>query len=450
MPPPPVQPREPAAPSSAAGPPSPEFMWCQRSDRVYVTIKVADCVRAAVHVNDGELSFSGHGHGARGTRDYALSLRLAGAVVPSRCCWFVCGPSVRVRLEKEAAGPYWDSLMVGVKPPQCKIDWQSWIDEDEECEVSAAPSGFEANDLQMQMVGQSIEFYRDESRLTSSEEEGEEEDSVMMDHGLNSVDALSVKFRALEVEKAARARSKAERRQRREATRDALAAADERSRDLKYGRPARELSEEEEGLVAGAGTLRQRLKEQKRAERLYWLSRAHHQMRPQEKDTAKARAAANRAAHDELARHVSRLKQVGVDALVGDESRRRTRHAIRAAALEAAYMEVGYKDAAPIVAHELAAAAAREAMGEPPPQPIEAAAEAAAEAAGLRHAGIRPEAEDDEIALEENEERSEELRLEENTELAEGQAEGVDESEDSLQLEENMEGLEGGPPAVLV
>ena len=171
MPPPPVQPREPpAAPSSAAGPPSPEFMWCQRSDRVYVTIKVADCVRAAVHVNDGELSFSGHGHGARGTRDYALSLRLAGAVVPSRCCWFVCGPSVRVRLEKEAAGPYWDSLMVGVKPPQCKIDWQSWIDEDEECEVSAAPSGFEANDLQMQMVGQSIEFYRDESRLTSSEE----------------------------------------------------------------------------------------------------------------------------------------------------------------------------------------------------------------------------------------------------------------------------------------
>ncbi|EOD16117.1 hypothetical protein EMIHUDRAFT_245327 [Emiliania huxleyi CCMP1516] len=143
-------------------------MWCQRSDRVYVTIKVADCVRAAVHVNDGELSFSGHGHGARGTRDYALSLRLAGAVVPSRCCWFVCGPSVRVRLEKEAAGPYWDSLMVGVKPPQCKIDWQSWIDEDEECEVSAAPSGFEANDLQMQMAED------DEIALEENEERSEE------------------------------------------------------------------------------------------------------------------------------------------------------------------------------------------------------------------------------------------------------------------------------------
>ena len=41
-------------------------------------------------------------------------------------------------------------------------------------------------------------------------------------------------------------------------------------------------------------------------------------------------------------------------------------------------------------------------------------------------------------------------RVEREAELAEGQAEGVDESEDSLQLEENMEGLEGGPPAVLV
>ena len=30
-------------PSAATPPPAtPEFMWCQRSDRVYVTIKVAD------------------------------------------------------------------------------------------------------------------------------------------------------------------------------------------------------------------------------------------------------------------------------------------------------------------------------------------------------------------------------------------------------------------------
>lgn len=54
---------------------------------------------------------------------------------------------------------------------------------------------------------------------------------------------------------------------------------------------------------------------------------------------------------------------------------------------------MGYKDAAPTVAHEIAAAAARAAVGDPPAPPIEAAAEAkaaaAAEAAGMRYAGLR-------------------------------------------------------------
>ena len=53
-------------------------MWRQRADRVYVTIKVSDCENAKVRVTAlDELEFSGHGHGARGTRDYALKVQLA-------------------------------------------------------------------------------------------------------------------------------------------------------------------------------------------------------------------------------------------------------------------------------------------------------------------------------------------------------------------------------------
>lgn len=48
---------------------------------------------------------------------------------------------------------------------------------------TAALGRFEVNDMQMQMVGESIEFYRDRERLSSSEEEGEETDSIMMDQG---------------------------------------------------------------------------------------------------------------------------------------------------------------------------------------------------------------------------------------------------------------------------
>ena len=40
----------------------PQFMWCQRSDRVYVTIKVSDCTDAHVAVTStNQLEFSGHG-----------------------------------------------------------------------------------------------------------------------------------------------------------------------------------------------------------------------------------------------------------------------------------------------------------------------------------------------------------------------------------------------------
>jgi len=35
----------------------------------------------------------------------------------------------------------------------------------------------------MQMTGETHEFYRDTERLSSSEEEGEEGDSIMMDQG---------------------------------------------------------------------------------------------------------------------------------------------------------------------------------------------------------------------------------------------------------------------------
>ena len=100
MPPPPVVlPPKPAASASAPRDPIPEFMWCQRSDRVYVTIKVADCKDAMVNVTaDNRLEFRGHGHGSAGDRDYALRIELQSAVVARDSKWYVCGPSVRVRL----------------------------------------------------------------------------------------------------------------------------------------------------------------------------------------------------------------------------------------------------------------------------------------------------------------------------------------------------------------
>ena len=48
-------------------------------------------------------------------------------------------------------------------------------------QVSAAPNGFDVDEMAMQMVGESTEFYRDLDKFSSSESEGEEESSVMID-----------------------------------------------------------------------------------------------------------------------------------------------------------------------------------------------------------------------------------------------------------------------------
>ena len=65
---PPPKPQKVGGLSSAK--PTPEFMWCQRSDRVYITIKVADCQKANVNISgENVLEFSGLGHGMCGQRD---------------------------------------------------------------------------------------------------------------------------------------------------------------------------------------------------------------------------------------------------------------------------------------------------------------------------------------------------------------------------------------------
>lgn len=318
--------------ASSAATPVPEFMWCQRSDRVYVTVKVADCQDASVDVSsDHKLTFRGRGSGMCGQRDYALSIDLAKPVVKAECRWFVCGPSVRVRLQKMERGPYWAALMPkGVKMAQCKVDWQSWLDEDEESEVSAAPNGFDVDELHMKMLSEEDDFYKDPEHLTTSESEGEEENSIMLDDGMNDIGAVTTKFRAFDEEKKVRDHTKLERRQLRERTRDAVRFAEQRARDVRFGRPTRDLTAAEEELIAGAPTLRKRLKEQKAAEKAHFQAQWWHQRRPDAKHTAALMRGMRAAAAAEV------QAAQGSEALADKAGRNAARLAAYAAALRAA------------------------------------------------------------------------------------------------------------------
>ena len=306
--------------------PIPEFMWCQRSDYVFVTIKVADCVNANVLVTpEHVLEFRGTGHGMCGQRDYRLSIALAGAVVSAECLWFVSGASVRVRLLKEKAGPYWGGLLAGKqKMVQLKVDWASWLDEDEESERSAAPTGFDTAAMKGAMVGSDKDpLYRDLDRFdsTTSPDEGEETNSIMIDEGLNSIDAIQIKFRALEYEKEQTSKTKSDRYDLRRRTREAVLFAKQRENDHKYGRPVRELTKQEEELIAGSDGLYEKLKAERQSEKHYWLSKWWHVRRPEKFKIDAAEPLARDAASTAIAAELAALQESGGD--IHDERTRR-------------------------------------------------------------------------------------------------------------------------------
>jgi hypothetical protein len=278
--------------------PTPEFMWCQRSDRVYVTIKVADCKG---------LTFGGEGHGMCGQREYALDVQLAGALVPEECCWFVSGPNVRLRLQKAKVGPYWGGLLAGKrKMAQLKVDWSSWLDEDEENERSAAPNGFDAEKMKTIMV---------------ASDKDEAQNSILIDEGMNTVDDIQVKFKALEYEKEQTAKTKQARYELRKATREAQLFSKKRETDLKYGRAPRELTEEEVRLLEGAPTLYDRLKEERKAEKAFWLGKWWHQRRPEKRKIDLAEPLAREAAVEAVRVELEALRAKGGD--IGEARTRR-------------------------------------------------------------------------------------------------------------------------------
>ena len=267
---------------------------------------------------------------------------------------------------------------------------------------------------------------------------------------MNELAAVQKKFAELDVERLIRAEARTARRELRRKTRAAQLGDVARRRDIERGRPARELTEEEARLIDGAPTLRARLKEQKATERRYWASLPHHQILPE----AKWRAAAEARAAEAAARALSEVtSQMGYD-LADAAQREAARKVMRAAALDAAHKEVGYKDAAPIVAHEIAAAAARAALGESSPAPIESAAEAAATAAAAA-VGMKPPIEAParerrerararEVETMERIEREKAQRTDAAADDASESDGGADgESDDGVQLEGNSEAEDG-------
>ncbi|KFM22729.1 Uncharacterized protein F751_6760 [Auxenochlorella protothecoides] len=138
---------------------SPPVQWAQRKDRLYLTFDLQDCKDPTIEVkNDeasqsGRVSFKGNAHShATGPDEhtYSMDLELYGEIDDSDVKQVKTDRTVVLILAKKEEGPHWPRLLkaAGRAPSNVKVDWNRWVDEDEEGTGGLEEDGFDLSALQ--------------------------------------------------------------------------------------------------------------------------------------------------------------------------------------------------------------------------------------------------------------------------------------------------------------
>ncbi|KAL3677515.1 hypothetical protein R1sor_027463 [Riccia sorocarpa] len=110
----------------------PEVVWAQRTDKVFLTVELPDAKNPKVKIEpEGKFTFSATA--GSDNRLYELDLELFGKVNVDASKINIGLRHIFVVIEKEEKG-WWKRLVKaeGKSPPYIKVDWNKWVDEDEE------------------------------------------------------------------------------------------------------------------------------------------------------------------------------------------------------------------------------------------------------------------------------------------------------------------------------
>ncbi|PXF44099.1 hypothetical protein BWQ96_06180 [Gracilariopsis chorda] len=115
---------------------TPEFLWAQRKDLIYLTINVPNIKKAQSTVNitdDGRIYFKGPGGAVGHEAEYVLDITLFKPIKAAQSQHKITPRLVSFKIAKAAPGPYWERLLKAEgRNVHCKIDWDNWKDEDED------------------------------------------------------------------------------------------------------------------------------------------------------------------------------------------------------------------------------------------------------------------------------------------------------------------------------
>ncbi|CAN8073280.1 unnamed protein product [Agarophyton chilense] len=132
---------------------TPEFLWAQRKDQVYLTVNVPNVKKAETTIkvtDDGHVYFKGPGGAVGHEAQYVMDINLFKPIKADQSKYKITARFVFFKIIKADSGPYWDRLLKQEgRNIHCKIDWDNWKDEDEdEDEYSFGSQFADSKDLQ--------------------------------------------------------------------------------------------------------------------------------------------------------------------------------------------------------------------------------------------------------------------------------------------------------------
>lgn len=132
---------------------TPEYLWAQRKDQVFLTVNVPNVRKedAAFRLNDdGHVYFKGMGGNLGHEAEYVLDINLLKNIKAEESKCKINARSVVFKIIKADSGPYWERLQKEKgRNVHCKIDWDNWKDEeDDEDEYSFGSHFADSKDLQ--------------------------------------------------------------------------------------------------------------------------------------------------------------------------------------------------------------------------------------------------------------------------------------------------------------
>ncbi|KAH0569668.1 putative Chaperone HSP82 [Spironucleus salmonicida] len=107
----------------------PTIFWAQNKDVVYLRIQVSSAANVDIKMEETSFSFTCNAD----KQDYSCKFNLFKEVDPSACKFKNLAQSIEVLLTKKTVEKeFWPTLNNGGKLPYVRVDFDRWIDEDEE------------------------------------------------------------------------------------------------------------------------------------------------------------------------------------------------------------------------------------------------------------------------------------------------------------------------------